>query len=109
MVVAPTRAELLTGVSKRFARKGLWVLREVDLALTPGSCTLIIGGNGSGKSTLARLVVGLTRPNAGTVTTPAAAGYVPERLWRLLCPLTVTDYLAHMGRIGDWPGAISPA
>ena len=44
----------LSGITKRFSRKGPWVLNGIDLDLKSGSRTLIIGGNGSGKSTLLR-------------------------------------------------------
>jgi ABC-type multidrug transport system ATPase subunit len=101
--VAHQRGGILTGVSKRFNRKSPWVMREVDLTLAQGSCTVIVGGNGSGKSTLARLAVGLTKPNAGSVVTPAAVGYVPERL-AARSRLTGTEYLAHMGRIRGLAG-----
>lgn len=45
----------------------VWVLRHVDLAVSPGECVGIIGQNGSGKSTLLKLVVGTTEPSEGTV------------------------------------------
>ena len=43
------------------------VLRDLGLAVSAGEQLAIVGANGSGKSTLARLLVGLTRPQAGTV------------------------------------------
>lgn len=42
-------------------------VRDVDLALEPGSFTALLGPNGSGKSTLLRLLGGLLRPVRGTV------------------------------------------
>jgi branched-chain amino acid transport system ATP-binding protein len=43
------------------------VLREVSLAVAPGSITCILGSNGSGKSTLIRAILGLTPPRRGRI------------------------------------------
>jgi ABC-2 type transport system ATP-binding protein len=42
-------------------------LRKVDLTLGPGDCYGLIGRNGAGKSTLLRLILGMLRPDRGTV------------------------------------------
>jgi len=44
------------------------VLREVEFAIGAGGALLLLGPNGSGKSTLLRLLAGLKRPDAGTIT-----------------------------------------
>ena len=43
------------------------VVRELDLAIAPGSITTVIGANGAGKSTLLRGLYGMIRRFAGTV------------------------------------------
>jgi ABC-type lipoprotein export system ATPase subunit len=43
-------------------------VRGVDLVLEPGSLTAVLGPSGSGKSTLIRLLAGLDRASAGTIT-----------------------------------------
>jgi energy-coupling factor transport system ATP-binding protein len=43
------------------------VLRDLDFSVGAGEQVAVVGPNGSGKSTLARLLVGLTRPLAGTI------------------------------------------
>jgi branched-chain amino acid transport system ATP-binding protein len=43
------------------------VVRDVDLAVAPGSITTVIGANGAGKSTLLRGLYGMIRTFAGTI------------------------------------------
>jgi ABC-type branched-subunit amino acid transport system ATPase component len=44
------------------------ILQGVDLTLDEGSLTCIVGPNGAGKSTVLRVISGLLKPSAGTVT-----------------------------------------
>jgi phospholipid/cholesterol/gamma-HCH transport system ATP-binding protein len=55
----------LVGVHKAFA--GVPVLEGVDLAATRGHVLTILGGSGSGKSVLLKHMIGLLRPDAGSV------------------------------------------
>ncbi|RED11325.1 ABC transporter ATP-binding protein [Pontivivens insulae] len=55
----------LTGITKSFGRKT--VLRGVDLSIPEGQNLVILGGSGSGKSVLLKCILGLLRPDAGTV------------------------------------------
>jgi ABC-type transporter Mla maintaining outer membrane lipid asymmetry ATPase subunit MlaF len=56
---------LLKGVHKAFGAKQ--VLRDLDLAITSGETTVIIGASGSGKSVLIKLLNGLLLADAGEV------------------------------------------
>lgn len=61
----------MTGITLRGVRKAYGeqvVLDGFDLDLPDGSVTALMGPNGSGKTTVGRLVLGLTTPDAGTVT-----------------------------------------
>ncbi len=55
----------IRGLHKRFGRKV--VLNGLDLDLHQGDSMVVIGGSGSGKSVLLKCVLGLLRPDAGTI------------------------------------------
>lgn len=60
-------------VFKSYKRGGLFskerkqVIKGVSFKIFPGECLGIIGESGSGKSTLGRLLIGIERPDSGTV------------------------------------------
>lgn len=43
------------------------VMENLSFDFAPGSCTAILGETGAGKTTLIRLILGLMRPNSGSV------------------------------------------
>ena len=43
-------------------------LRDITLAIEPGSCTALLGRNGAGKTTLLRIIAGLSRAAKGQVS-----------------------------------------
>lgn len=49
-------------------REGVDVLREVSLAVAPGTRLALVGPSGAGKSTLGRLLAGIYAPRNGRVT-----------------------------------------
>src|SRR5687768_8526027 len=56
---------LVESLSKRFA--GRQVVSGVDLTVGPAEIVGLLGANGAGKSTTFRMVVGLLKPDAGTI------------------------------------------
>jgi len=82
------------GISVSFGRRK--VLSHVDLTVSRGEIVTLIGPNGSGKTTLIRTLLGLTKPDRGTVTTTPGLtiGYVPQQLaLDPVLPLTVRRFL----------------
>ncbi|WP_432523560.1 ABC-F family ATP-binding cassette domain-containing protein [Kineococcus sp. SYSU DK006] len=69
----------------------------LDLVVAPGDVVGLVGANGAGKSTLLRLLAGLERPEAGTVTLSpptATVGYLPQEPERR----PGESVAAHLGR-----------
>lgn len=66
-----TEGDVLTGLSltKGFGPRSrrMTVVQRLDLAVAPGSFTLIKGPSGCGKSTLLAMLAGLTPPDSGSV------------------------------------------
>jgi Cu-processing system ATP-binding protein len=52
-------------LSKQFGK--LRVLNHLDLSLSTGKITAILGPNGSGKTTLIKSILGLVRPDSGEI------------------------------------------
>ena len=81
-------------------RGGRWLVQGVDLTIRRGEIVTLIGPNGSGKSTTAKLVTGVLKPDAGSVTRAPGlrVGYVPQKLsidWTL--PLSVRRLMTLTG------------
>ena len=66
------------------------VLHDVDLTVRPGERLAVVGLSGAGKSTLGRLIAGVDRPSAGTVTVGGApvADLPPDELRRQVVLVT---------------------
>ena len=57
----------LRRVSKTYARRNIQALGSVDLTLTEGSFSSVIGASGCCKSTLLKIMAGLVPPSSGSV------------------------------------------
>ncbi|MET0956731.1 MAG: ABC transporter ATP-binding protein [Cryobacterium sp.] len=60
----------VTDLTKTFStgKRVVSALDAVSLSVPAGSCLAVVGESGSGKTTLARIIVGLEKPDSGTVT-----------------------------------------
>lgn len=77
-------------------------LKNISFSVDEGSIVMIIGPNGSGKTTLLKTMIGLLKPQSGTILldgkAPAQArpiiSYVPQHLdFDKTFPLTVFEFL----------------
>lgn len=83
------------GVDVRFGRHQ--VLEGVDVSVGAGQIVTVVGPNGAGKSTLLRVVLGLLRPDHGSVMRRPGlrVGYVPQKLAvDSTLPVTVRRFLS---------------
>jgi putative ABC transport system ATP-binding protein len=55
------------GKTVKSGESDLVILREIDLAVTPGEVVAVVGASGSGKSTLLAILAGLDTPTGGSV------------------------------------------
>lgn len=76
MVVVSTK-----GVSKSFGR--IDAVKDLSLDINEGEIFGLLGPNGSGKTTLMRMIVGLVKPSAGTVTVLGQPAAEKEHLAQL--------------------------
>ncbi len=111
---APADYIAITGLHKRFG-DGPAVLDNVDFRLARGDFVAVIGPSGCGKSTLLKLVAGLVKPSAGSITFTGsgADANAPQALKRafvfqdanLLPWATITDNVALPLQLTGLPAA----
>ena len=64
----------LAGVGRAYGDRV--VLRDVSLSVPAGTTLAVFGANGAGKTTLLRILAGLLRPQAGTVSVRGRVGFL---------------------------------
>jgi len=105
---------VITGVRKHFGH--VEAVRDVTFSAADGTVIGLLGHNGAGKTTTLRMLSGLMRPDAGTITVdgadvmtnPAAAqrsmGLLPDS--RGLYPrLTPREHIKYFGELHGMSGA----
>jgi len=83
-----------------------FTLGPIDMKLTRGELTFIVGGNGSGKTTLAKLIVGLYVPESGEVRLDGVAVTDENReSYREMFSVVFADFYLFESLLGlDIPG-----
>ena len=104
-------------LTKRFG--DLTVLQSLTLDVTAGRVTAIIGPNAAGKTTLMKSIVGLTRPDSGTIAVNgvrvngderyrAGIGYMPQiaRFPENMTAAELLELARDLRRSGGYPATI---
>ena len=78
----------LTGVTKDFGSKH--VLRGVDLTVGKGESVVIIGGSGTGKSVTLKCILGILKPDSGSIQVDGQE----------VTKLSGSDYDEHLAKFG---------
>src|SRR5579872_3833022 len=108
---APPAALAIRGLSKRFDRPAVDAL---DLTIYGGEFYSLLGPNGAGKTTTLRMVVGLLRPDAGSIcidgidalADPVSAKQITAWLsdepmiYDKLTPYEYLEFVAGLWRVG---------
>ncbi|MFB6165682.1 MAG: ABC transporter ATP-binding protein [Haloarculaceae archaeon] len=94
-----TRPITVTDLRKSYGKAT--ALDSVSLSFEPGTITGLVGPNGSGKTTLFRLLLGLTRPDAGTVSLPDVPVGCVFQEPQFFGDLTVDENLRVFGQLTD--------
>lgn len=95
----------IAGLRKSFARPAV---DGLDLTIDPGELFALLGPNGAGKTTTLRMVAGLLRPDAGSISIfgvdaladkiadKRLVGWLPEEplLYELLSPMEYLEFVA---------------
>ena len=80
-----------------YSNKPPYILNNINLNIKDGIYLSIVGENGSCKTTLIKLILGILKPNSGTLTIKSKLiGYVPQRLdsFNSQFPITVKEVLS---------------
>lgn len=102
----------LTGVSKHYC--DVVAVNNLTLEVGKGEVIGLLGPNGSGKSTLIKMILGLVKPNCGTITVldlplqqntivvKKRVGYVPEDAgaYEFLTGLEFLDFAGDVFQMG---------
>lgn len=79
-----------------YGRRALF--SEITTEITAGQCLVVTGANGAGKSTLLKIIAGLLRPEAGSVTFDGTRGYAAPDV-QLYGELTGDENLTFFARL----------
>ncbi len=86
----------LNNISFSYEGHEPFLIEDLTLKLEPGMFLTVLGENGSAKSTLIKLMLGLNKPNKGTISCNFnKVGYVPQKkeIFNMKFPITVKEMI----------------
>lgn len=88
----------ISKVEKKFTKKQ--ALSPFSLTIEPGTCVALCGGNGAGKSTLLRILAGIHKPDAGTISgrKEYSYGFMPDFI-QIPPGVSGRDWLTYLARL----------
>ncbi|MBS0286796.1 MAG: ABC transporter ATP-binding protein [Proteobacteria bacterium] len=100
----------IDNVSKQFTNPSTLALNNVNANIKSGKITGLVGPDAAGKTTLIRLITGLMKPTAGTITLydgndKELIGYMPQK-FGLYEDLTVIENLELYARLHQLKGTV---
>jgi ATP-binding cassette subfamily B protein len=99
----------LDGVAFTYPGTDQPVLHDVSIHLAAGSTVAVVGSNGAGKTTLVKLLAGLYRPTAGTITVDGAdLTTIDHTRWHQRLGGTFQDFLRIEVLAGEAVGLGAP-
>ncbi|MBU5454647.1 metal ABC transporter ATP-binding protein [Caproiciproducens sp. MSJ-32] len=87
----------IKNLSFSYSNKPPYILNNINLTIPDGAYLSIVGENGSCKTTLIKLILGILKPNLGSIEINSnKIGYVPQRLdsFNSQFPITVKEVLS---------------
>ena len=95
---------MINAAGVTLAYQGKSVLDNVSFAIEKGNFISLIGPNGAGKTTLVKILLGILKPDAGTVkrVPDLSIGYMPQKLQvEALFPLSAGRFLTLGRKVHD--------
>ncbi len=98
----------LYDVTFQYPRTEQTTVVDVSLSVAQGEIVAIVGNNGSGKTTISKLIMGLLKPQSGTITVmgqrvervrPDLIGYIYQNPDAMLSQMTVGEEVAFTPKI----------
>ncbi|MBR4799758.1 MAG: ATP-binding cassette domain-containing protein, partial [Clostridia bacterium] len=91
---------VLCGINKRFGEKQ--VLSGFSLSVPAGGRICLMGGSGSGKTTVLNIILGLVKPDSGTVSG------VPQKVAAVFQEDRLPEYLSAAANVRFVTGSALP-
>lgn len=89
-------AYLVSCTNAKLTIDGVCLIEKVSLGVKRGEIVTIVGPNGSGKTTTLKILLGITKPDTGTVAKQEGLkiGYMPQKITvAKIMPVTVRRFL----------------